>query len=109
MLPFVLAVERRAHEGAESNVPAITSLRRAVLAAVMLGALSACSIKNTQQRNEPCLRDYECVQGLVCAPDTSSGDNRLRCTDPVVGTSPIVDGGAQDSGASAQPDAGADE
>lgn len=77
---------------------------------MILGALSACSIKNTQQRNEPCLRDYECVQGLVCAPDTTSGDNRLRCTDPVVGTSPIVDGGgAQDSGSSAQPDAGADE
>lgn len=77
-----------------------TTRRTAVLAA--LAALTAalavgggCSIKNTQQRNEPCLRDYECVQGLVCAPDTSSGDNRLRCTDPVVGTSPFVDGGAR--------------
>ncbi len=88
--------------------------RRALLAALALGALAiaaanGCSIKNTQQRNQPCLRDYECVQGLVCSPDTSSGDNRLRCTDPVVGTSPFVDGGTVTDSGTAPADAGAAE
>lgn len=79
------------------------------LAALGIAAANGCSIKNTQQRNQPCLRDYECVQGLVCAPDTSSGDNRLRCTDPVEGTSPFVDGGAASDSGTAPADAGAAE
>jgi hypothetical protein len=79
---------------------AVLAALAALVAAYAVGA--GCSIKNTQQRNEPCLRDFECVQGLVCAPDTSSGDNRLRCTDPVLGTAPFVDGGASgDSGSDA--------
>lgn len=93
---------------------AVSAMKRgavfAISAALAAWAVAAngCSIKNTQQRNQPCLRDYECVQGLVCAPDTSSGDNRLRCTDPVLGTSPFVDGGVQDS-ATAPADAGSAE
>jgi hypothetical protein len=70
--------------------------------------IAACSIDGTRQRNESCLQNRECSQGLVCAPDTSSGDNRLRCTDPVSGTVPIVDGGRTDSGV-APADTGASE
>jgi hypothetical protein len=53
--------------------------------------LSGCSIEGTRQRNEACLQTRECTAGLICSPDTSSGDNRLRCTDSLDGTLPVVD------------------
>lgn len=86
---------------------AVLALLTALAAALAVG--NGCSIKNTQQRNEPCLRDYECIQGLVCAPDTSSGDNRLRCTDPVIDTSPFVDGGTRADSGVAPADTGVSE
>ncbi len=61
------------------------------IVALALGATSACSIEGSRQRNESCLQTRECTAGLVCAPDTSSGDNRLRCTDTLDGTIPIAD------------------
>ncbi|MBL8679235.1 MAG: hypothetical protein JNK05_08725 [Myxococcales bacterium] len=83
---------------------AIVGVLSAIVASLWL---TACSIEGTRQRNESCLQNRECASGLVCSPDTSSGDNRLRCTDPAGGTVPIVDGGRPDSGV-APADTGAD-
>jgi hypothetical protein len=77
---------------------------------LILSVLSAgCSIEGSRQRNEPCLQSRECAPGLVCAPDTSSGDNRLRCTDPVDGTVPVVDAPRPNDTGSAPADSGAVE
>ena len=72
--------------------------------------LPGCSIEGTRQRNEACLQTRECAAGLICSPDTSSGDNRLRCTDSLDGTLPVVDASPArpGTGASAQDDASAD-
>jgi hypothetical protein len=68
--------------------------------AALVGLAQGCSIEGTRQRNEACLQTRECAAGLVCSPDTSSGDNRLRCTDSLDGTLPVVDVTARPDAAS---------
>lgn len=84
--------------------------RKSVAMTVIAAALSAgCSIEGSRQRNEPCLQSRECAPGLVCAPDTSSGDNRTRCTDPVDGTVPVVDARSSNDTGASPADSGAAE
>ena len=81
-------------------------------AALVLSAqitLQSCSINGTKQYNEDCLQSRECVAGLVCAPNTSNGDNRLKCTFTVDGSRPVTDSPTiSDSPSVAPTDVGAD-
>jgi hypothetical protein len=76
---------------------------------MLLLIAQGCSINGTKQYNEDCLQTRECVPGLVCAPNTSNGDNRLKCTFTLDGTRPVTDSpAATDSPNTAPADAAAD-